>query len=253
MYKVYAIPQGERNVDLSRPLPFVVEGGTVGRIAAYMWCIKGEDNAILVDTGVTEEFARHFCTARYLGGEKYLADKLRELGVEPADIETVIISHLHSDHFSAYQLYPKATFYVQKKDMEYFTGQGTKFLQVWQHAPKMEEVVKLAYAKRIRFLDGDTQIAPGVQALLVGGHTPGQQIVVVNTARGNAVICSDAMDLYRNLTEGVVGMYSELLPALLALDRIKALASSPELIIPGHEPLVMEKFPNPVKDVAEIG
>ncbi len=253
MYKIYGITQGQRETDLSRALPWVAEPGTKSVIATYLWCIKGEDTAILVDTGMADEAAETFHTAKYLGGARYLEDRLRKLGVEPADIEIVIVSHLHSDHFSAYQLYPKATFYIQRKEIEFFSGPGVKFRQVSQHAPNMSEVMSLAYANRIRYLDGNEQVAPGIRVVLVGGHTPGSQAVVVATSKGEAVICADAMDLYQNMAEGVVGMYVDLMPALFALDKIRVLASSPELIIPGHDPLVMSKFPNPIDGVVEIG
>ena len=117
----------------------------------------------------------------------------------------------------------------------------------------MQEVAKLTNANRIRYLDGDEQIAPGIRVVLGGRHTPGSQVVVVTTSRGEAVICADAVDLYRNAEEGVIGTYVDLLPALLAIDRISTLASSPELIIPGHDPLVMKNFPNPIEGVVEIG
>ena len=249
MYKIYGIKQGEREVDYSGSLPGVVAPGTMGHIAYYMWCIKGEGKTVLVDTGMDDEEAgkRNFI------GLKYLEDKLKKLDVDPANIDTVIVSHLHADHFSAYELYPNATFLVQKRDIEHLTGPGVKFHQIIEFAANMQEVVRLAYAKRIRYLDGDEQIAPGIQAVLVGGHSPGIQVVVVTTSRGKAVICSDAVELYQNLEKDVAGHVVDLLQMLLSYDRIRALASSPELIIPGHDPLVMKNFPNPIENVVEIG
>lgn len=172
MYKIYGITQGQREAELSRILPWVVTPGTKCVIASYVWCIKGENVAILVDTGMTDEVAENFHTVKYLGGVKYLEDKLKKLGVDPASIETVIVSHLHHDHFSAHQLYPKATFYIQRRDIEFFTGPGIRFLQGAQFASDMPEIIRLAYANRIRYLDGDEQIAPGIKAVLVGGAYP---------------------------------------------------------------------------------
>lgn len=249
MYKIYGILQGEREVDLSVGLPGVVAPGTKGKIGYYMWCIKGEKTALMVDTGMDDKDAGH----RNIGGVAYLRDKLAKIGVDPATIETVIITHLHDDHFSAYELYPKATFYIQKKDIEFHTGVATRFRQAVQFAADIPQVVRLAYARRVRYLDGDVQIAPGVRVVLVGGHTPGLQVVVVTTSRGDAVICADAVGKYRNLEEGVVGHALNLVDSFLAWDKIRAAASSPELIIPGHDPLVMKKFPNPVDGVVEIG
>jgi glyoxylase-like metal-dependent hydrolase (beta-lactamase superfamily II) len=118
----------------------------------------------------------------------------------------------------------------------------------------MPEVVRLAYQGRVRYLDGDEQIAPGVQIALVGGHTPGSQVVVVSTKGGQAVLCADALHLYANWEYGVVGQPCiDVAQGFLAWDRIKALASSPDLIVPGHDPLVMRKFPLVSDGVVEIG
>ncbi len=252
MYKVYAITQGEREVDYSGMLPWVLEGGTMGLIDFYLWCLKGKDSAVLVDTGMTGDHAEEFCTAKCYGGEKYVEDRLKKIGVDPADIKTIIITHLHGDHFGAYKLYPNATFYIQKRDIEFFTGPGVKFLQVYQFAANMPDLVSLAYAKRVRYLDGNAEIAPGIRAVLIGGHTPGSQAVVVATSKGDAVICGDSIDLYRTMDDKVCGMTSDLLNSLFGVEKIMALASSPELIVPAHDPLVMQRFPNPVEGVAEI-
>lgn len=253
MYKIYGITQGQRNVDLSSALPWVHQAGTKDVIDFYLWCIKGKDSTVLVDTGMTDKEAKVMCNARMYGGIEYLKDKFKKLNIDPTRIEKVIISHLHADHFSAYELYPNATFFLQKREMEFFTGPATKFLQVYQFAPDMAEMVKFAYSKRVRFLDGDEQIAPGLRVVLVGGHTPGSQVLVVTTSKGEAVVCADAIDRYENLEKAVVGQAMDLVPALFALDKIRALASSPELIIPGHEPQVMKRFPNPIEGVVEIG
>ncbi len=249
VYKVYGITQGEKEVDLSVSLPEVVPPGTKGRISYYMWCIKGEKTALLVDTGMDDEDAKK----RNLKGEEYLRDRLKKIGVNPADVEIVIVSHLHADHFSAYGLYPKARFYIQRKDMEFFTGPAVMSRQVTQFAANIPSAVSLAYGKRVQYLDGDEQIAPGIRVLLLGGHTPGSQAVVVTTSRGEVVLCFDIMDFYRNLEEGVFGHSLNLMQSLSAWEKVKAVASSPELIIPGHDPLVMQRFPNPMDGVVEIG
>lgn len=253
MYKIYGITQGQRTVDLSNALPWAVPPGNKDRIDFFFWCIKGKNEVILLDTGMTDADAEHMCNARLHGGSTYIEEKLRALGVNLTDVHKIIVSHLHGDHFSAFGLFPNALFYIQKKEIEFFTGPGIKFRQVAQFAPDMAAVMKLAYAQRIRYLDGDEMIAPGIKAVLVGGHTPGSQIVSVTTVKGQLVLCADAMDRYQNMEASVIGMAAELLPALFALDTIKKLASSPDLIIPGHDPLIMTKFPSPMEGVVEIG
>ena len=253
MYKIYGILQGQKEVDYSVYLPRVVEPGTPVSLGFYLWCIKGKDTAVLVDTGMNDEDAKRMTTGECRGGVAYLEATLKKLGVEPASVEKVIITHLHADHFSAYQLYPSATFYVQRKDIDLYTGPAAKFRQVIQFAAKIPEVISLAHAKRVRYLDGDEEIAPGIRVVLVGGHTAGSQAVVVTTNLGQAVICADVLQYYRQLEEGVVGLCLDVVQTLFAVDKLKSLTSSPELIIPGHDPLVMKKFPNPLEGVVEIG
>lgn len=248
MYKVYAIKVGEMDVDSYRILPWPATSGPTIQISFYMWCIKGEKKSILVDTGTGGEYAEK----RKFMGADYIKAQLEKLDINVSNIDTVVVTHLHMDHFSAYELYSNAIFFIQKKEIEFLTGPAIRFRQAMELAPDMAEVVRLAYAKRIHYLDGDEEIASGIRAVLVGGHTPGSQVVAVTTKKGEVVLCSDAVDLYRNLEEGVVAPGADLLQGLLAWDKIKSLASSPELIIPSHDPLVMERFPNPVKGIAEI-
>ena len=253
MYKIYGITQGQRDVDLSNALPWVMPPGNKDKIDFYVWAIKGRDSTILLDTGMTDHEAKKMCNAKMYGGLDYLNDRFNKLGIDPKSIQTVIISHLHADHFSAYDLYPNAKFYLQRKEMEFYTGPATKFLQVYQFAPNMPDLVGFVYAKRVHFLDGDADIAPGIKVVHVGGHTPGSQIVTVTTKKGEAVLCADAADRYANLDKMVVGQAMDTPTALFAMDTIKSLATSPDLIVPGHEPLVMKNFPNPCEGVCEIG
>jgi glyoxylase-like metal-dependent hydrolase (beta-lactamase superfamily II) len=248
MYKLYAITQGEKTVDMSRPLPGVVPPGTMGNIAYYMYVIKGEGRTILVDTGMDDEHTNKF----KIKGTKFLIESLNKVGVDPAKVDNIILSHLHADHFSGHEIFTKAIFWLQKREVEFFQT-GAKFRQVSEFSPNMAKLEKLIQDKRVKLLDGDTEFATGIRLVLIGGHTPGSQVVVVSTEAGDVVLCADALDLYRMLDDKVFGMYVDLMPALLGLEKLKTLASSPKLIIPGHDPLVMKNFPNIFEGVAEIG
>jgi glyoxylase-like metal-dependent hydrolase (beta-lactamase superfamily II) len=252
MYKIYGIFQGSREIDYTELLPNVFASSTKGLIYYPLWCIKGKDSSILVDTGLNDEDARVLLAHEFFGGENYIKEKLKELGVDADTIETVIISHLHKDHFSASHLYPNATFYIQRKDIEFFSGPASHFRQIYIPAPHMPTVMELAYCNRIRYLDGDEQIAPGIRVVLIGGHTPGNQVIVVSTQKGDIVLCCDAIQLYANMKEESAGMAVNLLDALLGFEKLKKLTSSADNLIPGHDPLLLKKFPGPIKNVIEI-
>jgi glyoxylase-like metal-dependent hydrolase (beta-lactamase superfamily II) len=107
-------------------------------------------------------------------------------------------------------------------------------------------MVRRAYAGRVRFHDGDAEIGPGISVHLIGGHTMGLQVVRVRTRRGWLVLASDASHFYANMeqqrpfpivwsVEDMVGGYR----------RLSELADSPAHVIPGHDPLVLERYPAP--------
>src|SRR5690606_30760179 len=100
------------------------------------------------------------------------------------------------------------------------------------------------FEDRVAFHDGDSQIEPGITVHRVGGHTRGLQITRVRTRRGWVVLGSDASHFYANFEQNrpfpVVADVSEM---LAGYDRMRALASSPRHIIPGHDPLVLSRYP----------
>jgi len=103
-------------------------------------------------------------------------------------------------------------------------------------------------------VNGDAQeIIPGVTCYTGGRHTYASQFVGVNTNAGIVVLASDNMYLYENLEKHVpIAATLDAVSNLHAQDRMKQLAANPSLIIPGHDPAVMTKFPNPAPRIAKI-
>jgi glyoxylase-like metal-dependent hydrolase (beta-lactamase superfamily II) len=105
-------------------------------------------------------------------------------------------------------------------------------------------MVRRVYEDRVRFHDGEGEVAPGVTVHLIGGHTMGMQAVRVKTRGGWLVLASDASHFYANMEQtrpfpivwSVAGMVE-------GYGRLRALAESPQHVIPGHDPLVMERYP----------
>ena len=91
---------------------------------------------------------------------------------------------------------------------------------------------------------GDAEIAPGGTVHCIGGHTLGIQCVRVRTARGWVVLASDASHMYDNFQDmAPYPIVSDVRTMLDGFERLKALAESPSHIIPGHDPLVMARYP----------
>jgi glyoxylase-like metal-dependent hydrolase (beta-lactamase superfamily II) len=111
-------------------------------------------------------------------------------------------------------------------------------------------LVRLNYEGRVKFIDNQAEILPGIAVEKVGGHTAGMQIVTVSTGRGRAVVASDASHYYRNLEERIpFNTLHDLPGTYAAFDRIREIASAPELIVPGHDPLVLDRL-RPVRTIS---
>jgi glyoxylase-like metal-dependent hydrolase (beta-lactamase superfamily II) len=114
-------------------------------------------------------------------------------------------------------------------------------------------MVRRLFAGRLQFHDGVTQLAPGLSLHRIGGHTLGIQAVRVWTRRGWVVLASDASHLYANMEQGrpypIIYNLGDMLEGFATL---KKLASSPAHIIPGHDPLVLARYPAPRPELAGI-
>ena len=115
----------------------------------------------------------------------------------------------------------------------------------------MDDIVALVrfnYEGRLVFIDGEKEIVPGLSVHKVGGHTAGMQIVTVQTRDGRAVVASDASHYYHNFEKNVPFTTHHDLPGMYdGFQRLRDLADRPDLILPGHDPLVLERL-KPVAD-----
>jgi glyoxylase-like metal-dependent hydrolase (beta-lactamase superfamily II) len=208
----------------------------------YVWAIVNANRTILVDTGFDQK------TARDRGRQitRTVADGLRASGISPDRIEHIVISHMHYDHAGNAELFPHARYHLQEEEMCYCTGRcmsNPKVGGVFE-AASIAAMVEKVFAARVQFHDGDAEIAPGISLHKVGGHTRGMQIVRVATARGWVVLGSDTAHFYANLEPGRPFPILDSLPAYIEAQRIALrLASSPQHFIPGHDPLVLTRYP----------
>lgn len=208
----------------------------------FVWLIRSAERTILVDTGfgaaAAEKRGRRLLRTPMAG--------VATLGVEAATIKDVVITHLHYDHAGNLPQFPGARFHLQDREMGFATGRQMCHAHI-RHAFEVEDVVAMVrnvFAERVRFHDGDAEIADGVSLHHVGGHTDGLQFVRVRTARGWLVLASDASHFYANYRERrpfpIVYHMGDM---IAGWDRLAALAEGPEHIIPGHDPLVLSSYP----------
>ena len=251
VYEVFAIKYAERSG--RRPEHFV--GGDPHDSAMpmdyFIWLVRNEERVILVDTGFDAAMAAK--RKRTLVREP--RDGLALLGVKATDVRDVVITHMHNDHAGTFFDFPNASFHLQDEEMAFVTGRHmrhTMFSRPYE-VDHVIGMVRLVFKDRVIFHRGDDEIAPGVSVHHIGGHTMGLQCVRVHTKRGWVVIASDASHYYEHMeTRRCFPLVFDMGEMLEGYDKLRRLAASPKHIIPGHDPLVMTRYPPVTKELEGI-
>ena len=210
----------------------------------FVWAAISGRRTVVIDTGCSAEVARK-------RGRTYLwqpSEGLRLLGIDPAAVEDVVITHLHYDHAGTTASFPKARFHLQEGELHFATGHAMLDERTRQpfEAADVVNMVQRVYEGRVRLHQGDAHLSPGLSLHLVGGHTPGLQVVRVYTERGWVVLASDACHFYENVESDRPFSITYDADAVIAgFETLRRLADSPRHIIPGHDPLVMQRYPAP--------
>ena len=250
MYEVYALKYGERDTAACNFFYRETSHDTV-TLHYFVWLILGGPEPILVDTGFLEDDARKRGIRNYVSP----AAVVERAGVKPGDIKTSLITHLHYDHWAGHSLFPSAEFWLQRDEVAFWTGPFARYDAFNQssNVDALAGMVRLNYAGRIRIIEGNREVLPGIGLHRVGGHTAGLQIVTVKTARGTVVLTSDASHFYRNVERRQPVQIITNLPEMLsAFETIDALAGAEKLVVAGHDPEVADRFKAVEKGIIKI-
>lgn len=210
----------------------------------FIWLIKGDHDIFVVDTGFAADVAKK--RGRTL--LRYPKEALALLGVNIGEVKNVILTHLHYDHVGTFDEFSCAQFHLQDDEMAYATGRHMRHKQ-FNHGYEVDEVVgmvRMVFKDRVTFHHDESELSPGVSIHRVGGHTHGLQCVRVHTKRGWVVLASDASHYYEHFEK------SRVFPTVFHVGEtldgyalLRMLAASDQHIIPGHDPLVMKRYPAP--------
>ena len=144
------------------------------RMPVYVHVIDHPDARVLVDTGIKE---LHPAVAD-------MDPRLRpfdEQNFDLAGIDIVVNTHLHFDHCGGNHLFPGKPIYVQRRELDDARSKDDYTIPEWVDPPGVQYIP----------VDGELELLPGIRLVPAPGHTPGSQIVVVETADHPIVICGD--------------------------------------------------------------
>jgi len=145
---------------------------------------------VLVETGNGDKFPPKLKDIYGIDHDRAIGAALREVGVSPDDIDTVVMTHMHFDHSGGTTrrtasgalepVFRRARHVVQRREWEDATHPHERnrasYLQ--------ENVGPLADANLLQLVDGEAEIAPGVRVLPTPGHTAGHQSVLIGEPGG---------------------------------------------------------------------
>lgn len=195
-------------------------------IPIYVFYLEGGKEKILIDTGL-EQFVVPPRVAEENGVQILeFEEGLATCGLRPEDVDVIIHTHLHNDHCENDRKCPHARVYVQKAELEFFRN---------PHPIDHRYDTDLLEGVNVVAVEGDAEIADGIQVLFTPGHTPGTQSVVVNTRRGKVAIagfCCNGEN-FPGLGQVVApGVHINVIEAYESAQRVRETA---DLLIPLHD------------------
>lgn len=245
-YEILAIKYGTRRGTRSEIfLNYHLYGEPDGPLGMdyFFWVIRNRDRTVLVDCGFSPQGGR-------VRGRTQLAEPLAalsDLGLSPADVDQLVVTHAHYDHIGNLSSFPDCEVVVAADEIAFWSGPYAGRRQ-FAHSVETEELTALSAVVadgRARLVGDETEVAPGIRAIKVGGHTPGQLVVVVRTAQGETMLASDAVHYYEELDLDRPFSGVAALPEMYrAFDLIREFQQGAgTTVVASHDPLVAERFP----------
>ncbi|RMH03485.1 MAG: MBL fold metallo-hydrolase [Nitrospirae bacterium] len=176
------------------------------QLALNCLLIRAYDKLILVDTGLGDQWQPKYQDIFAIDRPTALLHSLQELQVYPDEIDLVINTHLHFDHAGGntskeehrgtiVPTFPKAKYVVQRGEFDEATHPNERTKASY----RAETFTPIAETGQWEFLDGDTEILPGISVLVTGGHTTYHQIIKIESEGQIALYLGDLVPTVSHL------------------------------------------------------
>lgn len=222
------------------------------RMDYYFWVLSSGTTTIVVDTGFNPLVGRRrgrTCSYPPL-------EALARLDIDPKSVSTLILTHFHYDHIGNVSAFLNADVVVDEQELAFWRSPGSTRFQFARsiEADELAHIDQIQAEGRLRLLGPKEVVMPGITALRVGGHTPGQMIVIVDTAVGPLVLASDAIHFYEELEKDrPFEVLADLDHTYQAFTTLRGLSETiGARIVAGHDPSVFESFPSLEGDCADF-
>ncbi|MYU21995.1 N-acyl homoserine lactonase family protein [Streptomyces sp. SID8352] len=207
----------------------------------YLWVARNRSRTMLIDTGfAATPAARRGRTVLLPPATAY-----RELGVDVGAGHPVIITHAHWDHIGNLGLFPRSTFHIAQAELDFWTSEAASapLLSHFAERDEVDRLVRLHRLGRVTTFVSRASPAPGIEVVAVGGHTPGQSMVTVNTLEGVVLLTSDVVHFTEELERRMPFISVTDLPGMYrGFGLVSELMSSGAVrrIVTGHDPCELD-------------
>ena len=188
-FEVYMLVEGTRlgntsilvGADEELISRFISDEGFYQSTNAFL--IKSPNQITMIDTGT--------------GINDYIIEKIKKIGIEMDEIETVLLTHLHRDHYGGLQkdgkaVFPNARIYLSANEQEFFTE-----IQV------NEDVIETfaLYDGKVEIFDPAdinsvlSEILPGIKPIANYGHTPGHTVYLLENGEDKLLVAGDFLHI----------------------------------------------------------
>lgn len=207
------------------------------------WLLINQKNGrvVMIDTGAVEDEAwsrKYHVPSSHQNDEQYLLPALEKHGVKPEQVEIVILTHLHWDHAYGVSKLPNAKVYVQKKEILHAILRHRIDTKTYETNIPGKIPFFLEFYDRMEFIDGDCEIVEGLKALLLPGHTPGSQGVLIDSDGQQYVVAGDLINCLENWEQKIpCGLHIDVMDCYNSLDKLEKIGA---IVLPSHDDTAFE-------------